>query len=186
MRDLYLNMIVDISDPHCEFIKEMNDEIKETGALVYNHEYNSYQIISCFDDIDYKKEVLPELMKVQDAGKLLKALTLTINYGFDPESETDAENLQIWRELSQTELAVLKYDEDDGEVMVDHYIYLNTNNTKHTLWFLKPQAQDYIHSMDSLLTQPIIKNISIVQTLIKEYAIHPFGKDFVIEEEYNG
>ena len=45
MRNVYLNQIVDITDRNCEFIKEFDHEIRKYGAVVYNHEYNSYQFI---------------------------------------------------------------------------------------------------------------------------------------------
>ena len=57
MRDLYLNQIVDITDPNCEFIREFDHEIRKYGAIVYNHEYNSYQFIKHFRQIDFKREL---------------------------------------------------------------------------------------------------------------------------------
>ena len=65
MRDLYLNKIVDLTDPQCEFISEFNREIKKYGAIVYNYESNSYQFIRNFQHIDCKKEILPDFMRVE-------------------------------------------------------------------------------------------------------------------------
>ncbi len=168
-----MDKIVDITDPNCEFIKEMNKEINKYGALVYNYEYNSYQLIYNFDQIDYKKELLPDLIKVEDAGNLLKGMNITFHYDFDPETEDDKENLEIWQELSQIELPVFAYDED-GEILVDKTIYLYPSVSKHTIWYLTEDSYKYIKELDILLVKPIIKNLSIAQKLIKEYAISPF------------
>lgn len=173
MRDVYLNMIVDMTDPNCEFIKEMNREIRKYGALVYNHEYNSYQFIKSFSKIDFKRELLPDFIKVEDAGPLLKGLTLTIHYEFDPETEEDPENLEIWKELSQIETPVFDYD-DDGEIRISKYIKLYPNESKHSLWFLDEKSHEYLLDLDLLLLDPIIKQLPIAQKLIKEYSVHPF------------
>ncbi|MBR0385842.1 MAG: hypothetical protein IJI05_04760 [Erysipelotrichaceae bacterium] len=177
MRDLYLNTIVDLTDPHCEFVEELDREIRKYGALVYNHEYNSYQFIRHFSSIDYKKELLPDFMRVEDAGDLLKGLTLTIHYEFDPETEEDEENLDIWQELSQIDLPVFEYD-DDGEIKVDHFIKLRPTESKHTIWFLKTDSYDYLQDLDLLLIDPIIKQLPIAQKLVREYSLHPFDADY--------
>ena len=181
MRDIYLNMIVDMTDPECEFIQEMNREIRKYGALVYNHEYNSYQFIKSIDKIDYKRELLPDFIKVEDAGPLLKGLNLTIHYEFDPETEEDPENLEIWKELSQIETPVFEYD-DDGEIVVDKYTKLYPSESKHTLWFLDEKSYEYLLDVDLLLLDPIIKQLPIAQKLIKEYAIHPFDASYDMDE----
>jgi len=175
MRKDYLNKIVDIIDPDCEFINEFNYEIKKYGALVYNHENNTYQFIKNFEQIELKKELLPDFMKVQTTDLLNKeAMLLTVHYEFDPETETDEENLDVWeKELSIQDVAVYKYD-DDGEAIIDDYIPLYPNETKHTIWFLDQRSYDYICSTDLLMLLPIIKNLSIIRKLALEYVVNPF------------
>lgn len=181
MRNVYLNNIVDLSDPHCEFVEELDHEIRKYGALVYNHEYNSYQVIRQFKKIDYKKELLPDFMKVEDAGPLLKGLTLTIHYEFDPETEEDEENLDIWKELSEIDLPVFEYD-DDGEIRVDHFIKLAPTESKHTIWFLNTDSYEYLSDVDLLLLDPIIKQLPIAQKLVRQYAVHPFEADYDMDD----
>ena len=178
MRDIYLNQIVDITDPKCEFINEFNKEIRKYGALVYNHASNCYQFIKRFEQMDYKIEVLPDLMRVENSDALLNALNLTIHYEFDPETEEDEENLAIWNEeISQIELPIFAYDED-GEVYDDKYVEMNVETTKHTVWFLNKESFDYIQNIDLLMITPIIKNINIARELIKKYAVHPFKFEY--------
>lgn len=173
MRDLYLNKIVDLTDPDCAFVKEFDHEIRKYGAVVYNHEYNSYQFIRHFEKIDYKRELLPDFLKVEEAGPLLNALTLSVHYEFDPATEDDPDNLAVWKELSQIELPVFSYD-DDGEIQVDSHVKLYPSVSRHTVWFLSPASYDYVLDLDLLMIDPIIKNLQIAQTLIKKYGMHPF------------
>ena len=177
MRDLYLNQIVDITDRNCEFIKEFDHEIRKYGAVVYNHEYNSYQFIKHFRQIDFKKELLPDFIKIENSNPILKALTITVHYEFDPEIEEDEENLEIWEELSQINLPVFGY-EDDGEIYVKDEILMNVKPSMHTIWFLSEDSYDYMMDLDLLLFDPIIKNFSIAQKLIREYGLHPFETDY--------
>ena len=172
MRKLYLDKIVDITDPESEFIRDFNSEIRKYGALVYNHENNTYQYIKSFDHIDYKKELLPDFIKVENSTPLLKAMTVTVHYDFDPETEEDEENLEIWEELKQIEIPVFEYD-DDGEINVASYINLSPASSTHTIWFLKESSRDYIYDQDLLMISPMIKNINIARTLIKDHCVHP-------------
>ena len=172
MRDLYLNQIVDITDPNCEFIREFDHEIRKYGAIVYNHEYNSYQYI-----IDFKRELLPDFIKIENSNPVLKALTITVHYEFDPEIEEDEENLEIWEELKMIDLPIMGYD-DDGEFFVSDSIKMNVAASKHTVWFLSEESYDYMMDLDLLLFDPIIKNFNIAQKLIREYGIHPFETDY--------
>ncbi|MBQ7222984.1 MAG: hypothetical protein IJS38_00230 [Erysipelotrichaceae bacterium] len=177
MKEYYVNNIVDISDPDCLFIKEFNREIRKYGAIVYNHEFNSYQFIKKFSDIDYKKELLPDFLKIEHSNPLLKTLDFTIHYEFDPETEEDEENLEIWKELSEVELPVFSYD-DDGEFRVSSTIRLAPTVSRHTVWFLKKESHDYILDTDLLLLTPIIKNLQIAQKLIREYSVNPLEADY--------
>ena len=177
MRDLYLNQIVDITDRNCEFIKEFDHEIRKYGARVYNHEYNSYQFIKHFRQIDFKKELLPDFIKIEHANPVLKALTITVHYEFDPELEEDEENLEIWDELKEIDLPIFGY-EDDGEIFVSDNIKMNVTPSKHTVWFLSEDSYDFMMDLDLLLFDPIIKNFNIAQKLIREYGIHPFETDY--------
>ena len=63
MRKLYNNQIIDYNEGQTEFVEEFNEQITY-GAIVYNHDYNSYQYITSFEQIDFKKEVLPDYFKV--------------------------------------------------------------------------------------------------------------------------
>ena len=182
MRDIFLNQIVDMTDPNCEFVKEFDHDINKYGAIVYNHESNSYQFIRRFAHIDFKREILPDLIRVENANAMLDAMTVTVHYEFDPEAEPetelDRENLDIWNtEISQIELPVLRYD-DDGEYVIDKYIRINTENSKHTIWFLKKDSYNYILDTDLLMLTPIIKNINIARDLIKNYGINPFKFEY--------
>ena len=177
MRNVYLNQIVDITDRNCEFINEFDHEIRKYGAVVYNHEYNSYQFIKHFRQIDFKKELLPDFIKIENSNPVLKALTITIHYEFDPETEEDEENLDIWSELSQIDLPVFGY-EDDGEIYVKDDIKMNVNASKHTVWFLSEESYDYMMDLDLLLFDPIIKNFNIAQKLVREFGIHLFETDY--------
>ena len=173
MRNLYLGNIVDITDPDCEFIREFDSEIRKYGALVYNHENNAYQFIKKFEQIDYKKELLPDFMKVENSDPLLKALNLTIHYEFDPETEEDEENLEIWQELSQVDLPVFDYD-DDGEIKLSSEVKLYPSPSKFTVWFLNKDSYEYILDQDLLMIAPVIKNINIARKLIRDFGVHPF------------
>ena len=173
MKDVYLDKIVDITDPNCQFIKEMNSEINQYGAIVYNYENNSYQYIRKFTDIDHKRELLPDFIKVENSDALLNGLNLTIHYEFDPETEEDKENLDIWNnELSLIEYPIYAYD-DEGQIYDDKYIKLNNKPTKHTIWFLKPETLEYLYSLDLLMFTPVIKDMAIIRKLIKEYTFNP-------------
>ncbi|MDO4377748.1 MAG: hypothetical protein Q4C64_01185 [Erysipelotrichia bacterium] len=184
MEDIYLNKIVDITDPYCEFIKQFDKEVYKYGAVVYNHETNSYQFIRKFTDIDYKKELLPDFIKIENSDALLNGLNITIHYQFDPETEEDEENLDIWqKELSQIELPVYAYD-DEGQVYAKEYISLNPQETKHTVWFLNTQSMEYIYSLDLLLFTPIIKDMEIIRKLIKDYGVHPFKNIYSEDKDY--
>ena len=183
MEKLYLNMIVDMSDTNCEFIKTIDKEIENYGAIVYNHQSNSYQFIRKFRHIDYKSEILPDFIKVENSDALLNGLNLTIHYEFDPETEEDEENLDIWyNEISQIELPIYSYD-DEGDIYVEKYIKIDTSTSKHTLWYLSQDSYDYIMDIDLLMITPIIKNINIARELIKNYTVHPF--DFKEDNQHH-
>ena len=179
MNRQYLNKIVDYSDNENSFIKEFNKEIQEYGAIVYNHETNSYQFIKEFNHIDFKHDLLPFYFMMSEAPKNFNAVLMTMSYEFDPDEEEDEENLQIWEQLKESELAMLDYDED-GDVKVKSYFKLNTDETKHTIWFLNKEGYQELLKNDILLITPIIKNIKIAQKMIKEYCINPLD----IESEY--
>ena len=184
MQDIYLNKIVDIADPYCQFIEQFNKEIYKYGAIVYNSEVNSYQFIRHFSDIDYKKELLPDFIKVENSDKLLNGLSLTIHYEFDPETEEDQENLDIWEnELSQMLIPYYDYD-DEGEVYQKDEIPFTTKPTKHIVWFLDEKSFDYIYSLDLLIYTPIIKKMSIIQNLIRNYCVHPFEFKYQNDDNY--
>ncbi|MBQ9036731.1 MAG: hypothetical protein IJ115_04705 [Erysipelotrichaceae bacterium] len=177
MRNIYLNNLVDITDPNCEFIEEFDNEIRRYGALVYNHEYNSYQFIKQFNHIDYKKELLPDFIRVENSNPLLKALTITVHYEFDPETEEDEENLEIWQQLKEIDLPVFDYD-DDGEIYLSKEVKLYPSESKHTIWFLNRDSYEYIADQDLLMISPVIKNIQIARKLIKDFGVHPFENVF--------
>ena len=181
MEKLYLNMIVDMTDTNCEFIKTIDKEINNYGAVVYNHQSNSYQFIRKFKHIDYKAEILPDFIKVENSDALLNGLNLTIHYEFDPETEEDEENLDIWyKDISQIKLPVFNYD-DEGEIYLEQSIPIDTSISKHTLWYLSKDSYDYILDTDLLMLTPVIKNINIARDLIKNYSIHPF--DYQADEQ---
>ncbi len=178
MRDLYLNKIVDLTDPQCEFIEEFNREIRKYGAIVYNYDSNSYQFIRNFDHIDCKKEILPDFMRVESANAMLNGMQLTIHYEFDPEEEEDEENLEIWNEdISKIELPVFCYQED-GEIDIEKYVPYNTSVSKHVVWFLKKESYDFILDCDLLMLTPVIKNINVARELIRKYGVHPMSFEY--------
>jgi len=184
MRNVYLGNIVDITDPSCEFVAEFDKEIRKYGAIVYNYESNSYQYIRAFNHINCKKEVLPDFVKVENADPLLKGLNITIHYEFDPETEEDEENLEIWNEdISNIELPYYGYDED-GDIYEDKYTKMSVTPSKHTIWFLNEKSYDYILDTDLLMLTPIIKNINIARELIRSYAVHPFENQFKEDASY--
>ncbi|MBR0136905.1 MAG: hypothetical protein IJM15_00635 [Erysipelotrichaceae bacterium] len=180
MQDVYLNKIVDITDEKCLFIKEFNSEIRKYGAIVHNQEFNSYQYIRSFEMIDFKKEVLPDFIKIEDAPAL-KALKMTVHYEFDPLTEEDEENLEIWQDLKQIELPVFAYLED-GEAYVEKTVNLNSTPSVHTIWFLKPESFDYILDTDLLLLFPYIKDLNIARDLIRNYGVHPFEAEYAPDD----
>lgn len=184
MRDVYLGNIVDITDPNCEFITEFDKETRKYGAIVYNYEQNSYQYVRAFNHINCKKEVLPDFVKVENTDPLLKGLNITIHYEFDPETEEDEENLEIWNEdISTIELPYYGYDED-GEIYEEKYIPISITPSKHTVWFLSEKSYEYILDTDLLMLTPIIKNINIARELIRNYAVHPFENQFKEDNKY--
>lgn len=181
MEKFYLNMIVDMTDPKCEFIDTVNKEIKNYGAVVYNYQSNSYQFIRRFSHIDYKSEILPDFIKVENSDALLNGLNLTIHYEFDPETEEDEENLDIWfNDISQIEPPVYNYDKD-GDIYLEKSVPIDTSVSKHTLWYLNKDSYEYILDVDLLMLTPVIKNINIARDLIKNYTVHPF--DFSADEQ---
>ncbi|NLZ76277.1 MAG: hypothetical protein GX914_07215 [Erysipelotrichia bacterium] len=183
MEKMYLNMLVDITDPKCDFINTINKEIENYGAIVYNYQSNSYQFIRKFSHIDYKTEVLPDLIKVENSDALLNGLNLSIHYEFDPETEEDEENLDIWyNDISQIELPVYNYD-DDGDIYLEKYVPIDTSISKHTLWYLNKDSYDYILDLDLLMLTPVIKNINIARELIKKYSVHPF--EFKADQQHH-
>jgi len=174
MEDLYIGKIVDITDPYCEFVAEFNKEIKKYGAIAYNYDTNSYQFIRKFSHIDVKREIFPDFLKIEKTNALLNGMEITVHYEFDPETEEDPENLDIWeKDISTIELPVFKYD-DDGEIAVDKYNKFTTTPTKHVIWFLSKESSDCILDTDILLLTPVIKNLEIARELIKKYGINPF------------
>lgn len=184
MRDVYLGNIVDITDPNCEFIKEFNQEIKKYGAIVYSYEQNCYQYIRSFSHINCKKEVLPDFIRVEKTDPLLKGLSITIHYEFDPESEEDPENLAIWNEeISQIELPYYNYDEQ-GELFEEKFLPFTTNESKYTIWFLTKASFDYILDIDLLLLTPIIKNLNIARELIRQFTVHPFENEYLDDGDF--
>jgi|GEM_PF-1459020 len=174
MRDIYLDKIVDLTDPDCAFVKEFDHEVSKYGAVVYNHEYNSYQLVKSFHQIDYKKELLPDFVKVANSDPRLKGLQLTIHYEFDPETEQDEDNLAAWKQMSATTLPVFGYD-DEGELVEAKTIPLYPTPSVHTVWFLDRASYDYVLDLDLLMIDPIIKNLAIAQKLIRDYGLHPFS-----------
>ncbi|MDD6467354.1 MAG: hypothetical protein PUF50_04135 [Erysipelotrichaceae bacterium] len=172
MRNLYDNQIIDYNDGNTEFVKEFNEQIHEYGAIVYNHEYNTYQYITSFEQIDFKKEVLPYYFKVM-TSKLPNGMDLTMNYEFQPEQEEDEEILATWKEISQIELPTYDYEED-GEVYSNGFVKMNTKPSKHTVWILKSSGKDFLFEQDMLLIQPIIKYLTIVQAVIRNHTTAPF------------
>ncbi len=182
MEKIYLNMIVDMTNPKCDFINTVDKEIKNYGAIVYNYQSNSYQFIRKFSHIDYKAEVLPDFIKIENSDALLNGLNLSIHYEFDPETEEDEENLDIWyNDISQIELPVYNYD-DDGDIYLEKYLPIDTSVSKHTLWYLSKDSYDYILDIDLLMLTPVIKNINIARELIKKYCVHPF--EFKFDEHH--
>ncbi len=177
MRKLYNNQIIDYNEGQTEFVEEFNEQITY-GAIVYNHDYNSYQYITSFEQIDFKKEVLPDYFKVT-TSKLPNAMEILMHYEFHPEDEEDEEVLAVWKELSQEELPTYAYDED-GEVYANGYIKMNPKPSKHSIWILNQQGQDYLYQQDMLLVQPIIKYMHIVQEVLRKHTVQPFEEEQIL------
>jgi hypothetical protein len=118
---------------------------------------------------------------VENSDALLNGLNLTIHYEFDPETEEDEENLDIWfNDISQIELPVYNYDKD-GDIYLEKSVPIDTSVSKHTLWYLNKDSYEYILDVDLLMLTPVIKNINIARDLIKNYTVHPF--DFSADEQ---
>ena len=83
MNKKYLSKIIDYSDDQNNFIREFNKEIQKFGAIVYNHENNSYQFIKEFDHIDFKHDLLPYYFMLNEAPHNLNAILMTMSYEFD-------------------------------------------------------------------------------------------------------
>ena len=175
MRKLYDNQIIDYNEGQTEFVEEFNQQIETYGAIVYNHEYNSYQYITKFEQIDFKNEILPDYFKAS-TSKLPNGIDILMHYEFRPEEEDDEEVLSVWEELSQMELPTYAYD-DDGEVYANGYIKMNTKASQHTIWILNKEGQEYLYQQDMLLVQPIIKYMSIVQEVLRKHTIKPFEEE---------
>ena len=178
MRKLYENQIIDYNEGDTEFVHEFNEQILEGGAIVYNHDYNSYQYITTFEQIDFKNEILPDYFKVT-TSKLPNGMEILMHYEFHPEDEEDEEVLSVWKELQQTELPTYAYEED-GEVYSNGYVKLDTKPSKHTIWLLNKSGQEYIYEQDMLLVQPIIKYMNIVQEVLRKHTVKPFEEDKVL------
>ena len=79
----------------------------------------------------------------------------------------------------------LVYDYDDeGEVYQKDEIPFTTKPTKHIVWFLDEKSFDYIYSLDLLIYTPIIKKMSIIQNLIRNYCVHPFEFKYQNDDNY--
>ena len=178
MRKLYENQIIDYNEGQTEFVEEFNEQILNYGAIVYNHDYNSYQYITSFEQIHFKNEVLPDYFKIT-TSKLPNAIEVLMHYEFHPEDEEDEEVLAVWKELSQMELPTYAYD-DDGEIYSNGFIKLDTKPSKHTIWILTKEGQDYLYEQDMLLVQPIIKYMNIVQEVLRKHTVKPFDEEKVL------
>ena len=99
-----------------------------------------------------------------------------MHYEFHPEDE---EVLSVWKELSEMELPTYAYD-DDGEIYDNGFIKLDTKPSKHTIWILNQNGQDYLFEQDMLLVQPIIKYMNIVQEVLRKHTVKPFEEDKVL------
>ena len=122
---------------------------------------------------------LQEQINLQEAERatLLRARLGEYIAPLTQDIEEDEENLEIWEELSQINLPVFGY-ENDGEIYVKDEILMNVKPSMHTVWFLSEESYDYMMDLDLLLFDPIIKNFSIAQKLIREYGLHPFETDY--------
>jgi hypothetical protein len=167
MRELYENQIIDYNDGYTEFVSEFDEEIAENGAIVYNHENNSYQFITRFDQIDFKQEIGPYYFKVKKS-KLPNGMDIIMSYEFDPSGEEDEEVLAVWKEIQSEKIPYFDYH-DEGELYQSKEINYSADPTVHTIWILTKNGYDFILNHDMLVIQPIIKYFQIVQELLRNH-----------------
>jgi len=167
MRTLYENQIIDYNDGYTEFVEEFNNEIAEYGAIVYNHENNSYQFITKFEQIDFKMEIGPYFFKIKQS-KLPNGMEVIMSYEFDPSIEEDEEVLDIWKEIQNEKIPYFDYYEE-GELYLSKEIVYTADPTVHTIWILTKDGYDFVLNHDMLVIQPIIKYFQIIQELLRNH-----------------
>jgi len=173
MKALYENQIIDYNDGYTEFVEEFNAEVAKYGAVVYNHENNSYQFIAKFEQIAFKQEIGPFYFKAKNS-KLPNGIDIVMSYEFDPEVEDDDEVLAMWKDLVEEEIPYYDYNEDDGELYQSKGIKYNAEPSIHTIWMLNQNGYDFVMSHDMLLVQPVIKFVKIAKELILNHTTAVF------------
>ncbi len=176
MRALYKNQPVDYNEGNTEFVKEFNDQIRHTGAVVYNYRDNTYQFIRRFEEIAFINELYPWYFMVRPS-RLPRGIDIEMAYDFDPEAYKDDENIMaLWEQAVEEGQPVYEYFED-GEIYEKEIIPLTNAPTKHTVWILNEDGRDFFDDQDSLMILPMIKYLPIAKEAIRNYTVEPFEKD---------
>ena len=173
MRALYKDQLVDYNEGNTEFVKEFNKQIRENGAVVYNHATNTYQHIHKFEDINFINEFMPDFFKVRES-KVPNGMEIEMHYEFKPEDYADDAEIQaIWLQVQQEGLPLYDYDEE-GELFFKDFIEISTAPSKHTIWILDEKGMDLLGGYDALLIVPAIKYLHIARELINNHSVNPF------------
>ena len=172
MRKLYENQIIDYNDGYTEFVNEFDEEVADYGAIVYNHEDNSYQFVTRFEQINFKQEIGPYYFKVKQSN-LPNGMDIIMSYEFDPTIEENEEVLDVWKEIQSEKLPYFDYYEE-GELYLSKEINYTAEPTVHTIWLLTKDGYDFVLNHDMLVIQPIIKYFQIVQELLGNHTTSAF------------
>ena len=173
MRALYKNQPVDYNEGKTEFVKEFNQQIKDYGAIAYNHNTNTYQFIQKFEEIEFINEIYPWYFMVKPSI-LPNGIDIQMAYEFDPEAYTDdPEITSLWQQAVAEGQSIYDYDEE-GQIFEKDLIPLTAQPTKHTVWILNEEGYKYLTQYDKLLLLPMIKYLDIAKDVIKNHTIKPF------------
>lgn len=173
MKKTYQNSAITYNDGNNSFTREFNEQIRECGAVAFNHSTGTYQYIQKFQEIEFINEIMPWYFTIRKS-RLPRGLEIEMTYQFDPDAWLDdAEVTSLWKQAQEEGLPVYDYGKD-GEIRLKRIAPLTAKPTKHTVWFLDKEGKEFVLSHDKLLILPMIKYLDIARELIRNHSTEPF------------